>query len=140
MVDATEMAEPAGGCVLGAHEVVHGRAEGLLAVGSGRRFRLEAHDLAGAVKDLRAVGWRNYFGPRVRVGVFAGAAIEVAEETQVEVSALRTTDMAVPDSSAAEVAGGNDGVGEGDELYGCGRGVVDGFVVDHLAEKARQKR
>lgn len=140
MVDAAEMAEARCRGVLGAHEIVDGCAEGLLTIGRRRRFGLEAHDFAGAVEDLRTVGWRYYLGPGVRVGVFAGAAIEVAEETQVEVGALCAADMAVPDGGAAEVASGDDGIGEADELDRSGRSVVYRFVVDHLAEEAREQR
>ena len=139
VVDSTEMAEPAGGCILRAHEVVDGRAERLLPVSGRRSFRLEAHNLAGTVENLRAVGGRNDFGPGVGVGMFAGAAVEVAEETQIEVGALRAADVAIPDCGAAEVAGGDDGVWEGDELDGGGWGVVYRFIVDHLAKQAGEE-
>ena len=133
------MAEAAGGSVLGAHKVVDRCAEGLLPVRSGRGFRWETHDLTGAVEDLHTVRWWNDLGPGVRVGVFAGAAVEVAEEAEVEVGALRAADVAVPDCGAAEVAGSDDGVGKSDELDRGRRVVVNRFVVDHLAEEAGEK-
>ncbi len=133
------MAEAAGWYVLGPHEVVDSCAKRFLPISSGWGFRLEAHDLAGAVEDLCAMVGRDDLSPGVRVGVLAGAAVEVAEEAEIEVRALRATDVAVPDGGAAEITGGDDGVGECDALNGGGGGVVYGFIVDHLAEEAGEK-
>ena len=118
VVDAAEVAETAGRGVLRAHEVVDGCAEGFLTIGCGWRFRLKAHDLAGTVEYLRAVFRRDDLSPDIGVGVFAGTAVQVAEEAEIEVSALCTPNVAVPDGSTAEVAGCNDGIREANELNG----------------------
>ena len=75
VVDAAEVAEAAGGCVLRPHEVIDRCTQCFLPVSGRRSFRLEAHDLAGAVEDLRAVRLWDNLGPCVAIGVLTGAAV-----------------------------------------------------------------
>jgi hypothetical protein len=114
VVDAAEVAESGGWVCFGAHEVVDCCAEGGLGVCFGGGFGLEAHDFAGAGENLGAGVAGDDLGPCVGCSVFAGAAVEVAEETEIEVGALGAADMAIPDCCAAEVAGCDDSVGESD--------------------------
>ncbi len=69
---------------------------------------MEAHNFTCTVEDARALFRRHNLGPDVGMGVFAGAAVEVAEKAQVEVFALGAANVAVPDCSTTEVAGSND--------------------------------
>ncbi len=69
---------------------------------------MEAHDFTRTVEDASALFRRHDLGPDIGMGVFAGAAIEIAEKAQVEVCALGAANVAVPDCSTTEVAGSND--------------------------------
>jgi hypothetical protein len=102
-------------------------------------LRLKAQYFPGTSKNPSALIRWNNLRPCIRVCVLTRAPIEITEQAQIEIGALSTTHVAVPNSCTAEIASGNDGRRQVDPTDWCRNRGINLFVVDHLSEQSGQQ-